>query len=135
MISLILYFLITLWKGDYKYPVMERVIFGLGDAAFLTIYYLFKYGPTYITDYDIDFFGFGGILVIDLVLYTIRGARLFMYGANEGRADVNPEVLPDTSSPRIEKKVNKYEHDSGEELQNSRESLDVGKKSLVKKRR
>ena len=101
MISLVLYFLVYLWKGDFKYPILERVIFGLGDGAFLTIYYIFKYGPSYITTYDLDFFGLGGGLVIDLVLYIVRGSRLFMYGASEGRADVNPEIIPDTSSPRL----------------------------------
>lgn len=30
MIALILYPFIHIWKEDFKYPVMERVIFGLG---------------------------------------------------------------------------------------------------------
>jgi len=39
------------------------------------------------------------------------------YGVNESYAEVNPET---TNPERKVEKVNKYEHDSGSELQNSR---------------
>lgn len=43
MIMVIIYPILYVWKGDFKYPVMERIIFILGEAAFLSLYYLFKY--------------------------------------------------------------------------------------------
>lgn len=43
MIMVIIYPILHTWKGDFKYPVMERIIFIIGEAAFLSLYYLFKY--------------------------------------------------------------------------------------------
>jgi len=43
MIMVIINPILHVWKGDFKYPVMERIIFILGEAAFLSLYYLFKY--------------------------------------------------------------------------------------------
>lgn len=45
MIALILYSVIATWKGDFYYPVGERIAFGLGEAAFLANFYIFKYRP------------------------------------------------------------------------------------------
>jgi hypothetical protein len=99
MISLIIYFLLYLWKGEYKYPILERVVFVLGDGVFLALYYLFKYKPEYITDYDLDLFGLAGVLGLDFMLYLVRGGKLFCYGVNEGVAPINPENEP--SSPNL----------------------------------
>lgn len=48
------------------------------------------------------------------------------YGVNESYAEVNPET---TNPERKVEKVNKYEHDSGSELQNSRQGLVVSVKN------
>lgn len=61
---------------------MERVIFFLGEALFIILYYIFRYNPSYITGYDLDVYGLGGIILIDFILYFIRAIRLFCYGAN-----------------------------------------------------
>jgi hypothetical protein len=62
----------------------------------------------------------------------VRGARLGIYGVNEGQAEVNPEDHThqqlDTKSPIVNesaKKVNKYEQPESDELQKSNESLNV----------
>jgi hypothetical protein len=89
MIPLILYSFIHMWKGEFKYPVMERIIFGLGEAAFLTNYFIFKYGPQYIGSYDLDFFFLGFVLFIDILLYVVRACRMVCYGVNEN-SEVNP---------------------------------------------
>ena len=126
MIALIICPLLHLWKGDYKYPILERVIYILGEAAFLALYYLFKYKPSYVTDYDLDVYALGGVILIDAVLYFIRTLKMICYGVHEGSSVVNPEdtqdvELKESSSPKaLEKKKSKYEHDSGEELQQSR---------------
>lgn len=82
MIALILYFLIYLWKGEFKYPIVERIIFLLGDGAFLTMFFLFKEEPSAITDNDLDFFILAMILGVDIVLYIVRGIRMFCYGVS-----------------------------------------------------
>jgi len=94
---------------------MERIVFFLGDGAFITLYYIFNFQSSYITQYDLDFFGLAGIIAIDLLLFMFRGGRLMCYGADEGRVEVNPEQ-PTLGGPTpvVEKKINKYEHDSGE---------------------
>lgn len=153
MIALIIYPILHLWKGDFKYPVMERIVFILGEAAFLAIYYIFKYGTDYITQYDVDFFGLGGVLLIDLVLYLIRTTRLICYGGNEGTDKaVNPEARleetaakievspkdanPKAASPKGVTKVSKYELDTGDSLKTSQNFIEsIGKKSTVKKRK
>ena len=114
MILLIVYSLLYLWKGEFKYQIMERVVFFLGDGAFLTLFYIFKYHPEYITQYDLDFFGLAGIMILDILLYLVRGGKLMCYGKSEGQAEVNPEPAEEgNESPKFEKKVNRYEHDSG----------------------
>lgn len=117
MIALIIYPILHTWKGDFKYPIMERIIYFLGEAAFLALFFLFKYKPQYISDYDIDFFVLGGILLFDTLLYLIRTIKLACYGAHEGSNVVNPEggeisAAKLETSPRVEKR-SKYEHDSG----------------------
>lgn len=141
MIPLLLFGFIYMWKGVFKYPVMERVIFIFGEAIFVALYYLFKYASDYISKYDIDFFVIGVVLLIDLMLYLVRGCKLGLYGISESSAEVNPEErvkVDPMSSPRGRevRKANKYEHDSGEDLQQSRESLSINNnKSFIKKRR
>ena len=90
MIALIIVPLLQLWKGDFKYPILERIIFFLGEAAFITLYYIFRYRASYITQYDLDFYGLGAILLIDLLLYFVRTIRLACYGRHEGSNAVNP---------------------------------------------
>lgn len=80
MIMLIIYPIIATWKGEFKYPVLERVIFGLGEAAFLANFFIFKYKPEYIQSYDLDFFFLGFVLLIDVFLYLIRAIRIGCYG-------------------------------------------------------
>ena len=112
MIMLIIYFLLYLWKGEFKYPVLERIIFFLGDAVLLTLFFIFKYHNEYITAYDLDFFGVAGVMALDFLLYLVRGGKLFCYGQSEGTSEVHPEPVGQDSSARVKK--NKYEHDSGE---------------------
>jgi hypothetical protein len=57
------------------------------------------------------------VLLIDFVFYLFRAFRMACYGVNESYAEVNLET---TNPERKVEKVNKYEHDSGSELQNSR---------------
>lgn len=91
MIGIIIYPLIHLWKGEFKYPIAERIIFIIGEAAFLTIYFLFKYGPSLITDYDLDFLLLAGVLLLDVLLYFVRAIRMCCYGFHEGKTDNIPE--------------------------------------------
>jgi len=86
MIPLIIYPVLHIWKGEFKYPILERIIYGLGEAAFLALFYIFQYGATYITDYDLDFCLLAFVIMIDLLLYLVRGIRLGIYGVSEGRA-------------------------------------------------
>lgn len=109
MIMLILYPLVYIWKGEFKYPMLERIIFGLGEAAFLANFFIFKYHPEYIQNYDIDFFLLSFILIIDIVLYLVRACRLGCYGVNEN-AEVNPETMLKENIKKPEK-INKYDHD------------------------
>jgi hypothetical protein len=82
MVMLIIYPLLYIWKGEFKYPLMERIIFGLGEAAFLANFFIFKYRSEYINTYDIDFFFLGFVLIIDIFLYLIRTCRIGCYGVN-----------------------------------------------------
>lgn len=125
MIMLIIYSVIATWKGEFKYFVLERVLFGLGEAAFLANFFIFKYRPEYIQSYDLDFFFLGFVLLIDIFLYLIRAIRIGCYGTAESN-EVNPEILNPTKKPE---KVNKYEHDSGSDLQHSRDGLLVNVKN------
>jgi hypothetical protein len=45
MVMLIVYPLIHIWEAEFKYPLMERIIYGLGEAAFLANFFIFKYRP------------------------------------------------------------------------------------------
>jgi hypothetical protein len=114
MIPLILYFFIYIWKGEFTYPVMERVIFGLGEAAFLAVFYLFKYDSSDLLSYDLDFFLLGFIILIDLILYFARGISLGVYGTvSKDIAEVNPEPNSNSRSPMaVEKRANKYDSPS-----------------------
>lgn len=109
MIMLIIYPIIAVWKGEFKHPVLERVLLGLGEAAFLANFFIFKYRAEYIKSYDVDFFFLGFVLLIDVLLYLIRAVRVGCYGTAE-----NNEVNPETANPaKKSQKVDKYEHDSG----------------------
>ena len=114
---------------------MERVIFFIGDGAFITLYFVFTYKPVYITDYDLDLFLLAGVMFVDAFLYIIRGIRLFCYGPHEGVGDVSPEDDHlAKKSPRA--KPNKYDYSSGEDLQNSRDNLNsYNNRSNVRRRR
>jgi len=123
MIMVIIYPILHAWKGDFKYPVMERIIFILGEAAFLSLYYLFKYEKdNYIYSYNLDFFLLGAVLLMDTILYFVRTIRLVCYGSNEGKPNttnnlVQPEGEAETAgkielSSRGVAKVTKVEHDS-----------------------
>ena len=101
MVMLIVYFPLHLWKGDFKYPIIERIVFFLGEAFFLTLFFIFKYKPVYITDYDLDFFGLTIVILIDFFVYLIRGIRLMCYGESEGQVGVNPETNRNSPSPRV----------------------------------
>ena len=101
------YSVLYLIFGEFKYKIMERVIFFLGDGAFITLYFIFTYNPQYIIDYDLDLFGLAGIMLVDALLYVIRGIRMFCYGPNEGIANegsINPEI--NEKGP----KKNKYDY-------------------------
>ena len=93
---------------------MERVIFLLGDGAFITLYFIFTYNPQYIIDYDLDLFGLAGIMLVDALLYIIRGIRMYCYGPNEGVANdgVNPENADNEKERKP--KYNKYDYDVNE---------------------
>ena len=80
MIMFIVYFLMYLWKGEYKYPVLERIIFFVGEGIFLALFFIFKYKPEYITDYDLDFFGLAIIMGLDFIAFLVRGIKLYCYG-------------------------------------------------------
>jgi hypothetical protein len=62
---------------------MERIIFGLGEAAFLANYFIFKYRVEYIQSYDLDFFFLGFVLLIDILFYLVRACKIGCNGANE----------------------------------------------------
>jgi hypothetical protein len=66
------------------------------------------------------------VLLIDILLYLVRGCRVGCYGVNE-----SSEINPETAAPEGKKKekLNKYDHDSGSDLQNSREGLVVNVKA------
>lgn len=113
------YSILYLIFGDYRYKVVERVIFFIGDALFVALYFLFTYQPSYIADYDLDLFGLAVLMAIDAVLYVVRGVRMYCFGAYEGVAEVNPESSFESPKPKEKARYNKYEHDSGENLQNS----------------
>lgn len=113
------YSVLYLIFGDYRYKVVERVVFFIGDALFVALYFLFTYQPSYIADYDLDLFGLAALMAIDAVLYVVRGIRMYCFGAYEGVAEVNPESSFESPKPKEKGKYNKYEHDSGEQLQNS----------------
>ena len=125
MVMLIVYPLIHAWKGEFRYPCAERVFFVIGEGLFLALFFLFKYGPSYITDYDLDFFILAFILVMDVMVYFVRAVRMCCFGFHEGKAEVHPEedgyekpykatLPPVKSSPRV--KRNKYEHDEPNDL-------------------
>ena len=128
------YSVLYLILGEFRYKCMERVIFFLGDGAFITLYFIFTYKPVYITDHDLDLFGLAGIMTLDTLLYIIRAIRLYCYGPHEGVGDVAPE---EEREKERRPKVNKYDY---EDLQNSRENLNnsraaVNNKSNVRRRR
>lgn len=81
-------------------------------------------------------------MVLDALHLVVKFIRLIINGPEEGVAQVNPEeTLRDngnSSPPLPPKKVNKYEHDSGSDLQNSRDSIALNKSpsnGLVKKKK
>jgi len=69
---------------------MERIIFGLGESAFLAVFYLFKYDSSDLLSYDLDFFLLGFIILIDLLLYFVRAIILGVYGVSKDLLEVNP---------------------------------------------
>ena len=99
VVMLIVYPLIHAWKGEFKYPCAERVSFIIGESLFLGLYFLFKYGPRYITDYDLDFFILAFILVMDCLVYFVRSIRRFCFGFHEGKAEVYPEESGQDEKP------------------------------------
>lgn len=79
-IPLGLYSLIYLWKGEYQFVVGERIIFGLGEGVIIALFGLYLYKSSYIEMYDLDFFGIGGVLLVDLIFYIVKAIRLAKYG-------------------------------------------------------
>lgn len=143
VIPLGLYALLYVWNGEFKFVVMERIVFILGECAFIALIELFKYAPDYITQYELDFFLLGSILFLDILLYLVKTIKLACSGSSEGQVEIKPEeespkvASPKTGSPKPKEtlKVSKYEHDSGEDLAQSRDSITVNTKSLLKKKK
>lgn len=76
---IILYDLVHLIKYNYSYKIVERFCFILTEAVFITIYTMFLFGSAYITQYNLDFFGLGIIVFIEVLILL---ARVYSYCKN-----------------------------------------------------
>lgn len=142
VVPLGLYALLYVWNGEFKFVVAERIVFVVGEAAFIALIELFKYAPDYVTQYELDFFLLGSVLLLDFLLYLVKAIKLGCSGSSEGQVEIKPEETPKAASPKTASpkpketlKVSKYEHDSGEDLAQSRDSITVNTKSLLKKKK
>jgi hypothetical protein len=61
------------------YPIFERIMFGIGEAAAITIYSLFLFAPDRLQQYELDFLGLALILFIDIILLTVRMIGWLVY--------------------------------------------------------
>jgi hypothetical protein len=136
---LVIYAVLYLWKGIFMYNIFERIIYGIGEAAAITIYSFILFAPDSLKQYEIDFLGLALILFVDLIVLTVRMIGWLVYGKTSTDR-VNPEEVKvetkkgnksfeviDINEDFQIKKKNKY--DSSEDLQNSRDDLISPKKS------
>jgi hypothetical protein len=61
------------------YPVFERVMFGIGEAAAITIYSLYLFAPDRLKQYELDFLGLALILLIDVIVLIVRMIGWLVY--------------------------------------------------------
>jgi hypothetical protein len=87
---LVIYAVLYLWKGVFMYKIFERIMFGIGEAAAITIYSLFLFAPDHLKQYEIDFLGLALILFVDLIVLTVRMIGWLVYGKTSADK-VNPE--------------------------------------------
>ena len=87
---LVAYTVIYLWKNNFTYKIVERVLFGLGEAAAITLFSLYLFGNSYIIQYDLDFFALGLIIFLDVIFYTVKLVSWLKYG-KVSIDKINPE--------------------------------------------
>ena len=77
LIFLAPYTAVSLIFGEFKYKIVERVIFCVGEAAFLILYFIFTYNPQAMIDSNLDFFFFLFVIYMEVTLYIVRGVRKY----------------------------------------------------------
>ena len=87
---------------NFKYPVIGRVLYGIGEVAMFWLVSLYLSGSQLLEKYYLDLFVLGVILLIDLV-YTIMEIVHWVKNRNGGA-----EIVPEDSNGR---KKNRYDLD------------------------
>jgi len=87
---IICYDLFYLCTYNFVYKVFERVLFILSESTFITLYTLFLTNSTYISTYNLDFFGLTIIILIELIVIILRIYYKCTH-KTEDDSQINPE--------------------------------------------
>ena len=91
MLAILTYPFIHFWKGEFHYRIVERIVFSLGELAFILNYFLFKYAPSLVAEHHVDFVLLTIVLGIDFGLYSVRVVQVCCYGLREKKEEVEME--------------------------------------------
>jgi len=82
--SLGIYFLIYIIKYKFAFKVVERISVFLQDAIIITVYNIFVINYSYITQYNLDFFGIVIVGCLEFLFLLPKLVRFFKNEDQEG---------------------------------------------------
>lgn len=82
--SLGIYFIIFIIKYKFAYKVVERISVFLQDAIIITVYNIFVLNYSYITQYNLDFFGIVIVGGLELLFLFPKLVRFFRNDEEDG---------------------------------------------------
>jgi hypothetical protein len=59
-----IYMLLNLWKYKFSFKVLERIIVFIQDGAIIAAYNIFIENYSYLTTYNLDFFGLALVICL-----------------------------------------------------------------------
>jgi hypothetical protein len=86
---IIFFDLFYLCTYNFVYKVFERVLFILSECTFITLYTIFITNSSYINTYNLDLFGIGIMIFIELIVVLLRVCYKCTH-KTEADSEINP---------------------------------------------
>lgn len=104
---IVIYDIVFLLKYKFTFRVFERFIFIIQEAVLITVFSLFIFNTSYIYDNNIDLFGLGIVILLELLIFLPKLVAACKSGEDESDPSINPEGKLERS-PGIKKNNNSF---------------------------